>query len=70
MVINFHVHMMRFQVDWPRELGEFYIKDMFHGDCWLTGKPWRPEDFFTCGRRQNFWPGSKRWGFIVTRNRR
>ena len=45
MVINFHVHMMRYQVDWPRELGEFYIKEMFQGDCWHTGKPWRPEDF-------------------------
>ena len=45
MVINFHVHMMRYQVDWPKELGEFYIKEMFQGDCWLTGKPWRPEDF-------------------------
>ena len=45
MVINFHVHMMRYQVNWPRELGEFYIKEMFQGDCWLTGKPWRPEDF-------------------------
>ena len=39
MVINFHVHMMRYQVDWPKELGEFYIKEMFQGNCWHTGKP-------------------------------
>ena len=45
MVINFHVHMMRYQVDWPEELGRFYIDNMFRGNCWHTGKPWRPEDF-------------------------
>jgi len=45
MIINTHTHMMRFGVDFPRELGEFYV-DKFQGiDCWHTGEPWKPEDF-------------------------
>jgi predicted TIM-barrel fold metal-dependent hydrolase len=45
MIINTHTHMMRFGVDFPRELGEFYVR-MFEGqNCWHTGQPWRPEDF-------------------------
>lgn len=45
MVINTHVHMMRYGVDWPRELGQFYVDTMFKGECWHTGKRWQPEDF-------------------------
>lgn len=45
MIINTHTHMMRFNVDFPRELGEFYAS-MFEGqNCWHTGEPWKPEDF-------------------------
>ena len=41
-VINSHTHMQRFEVDFPRELGEFYV-NMFKGqDCWHNGKPWTP----------------------------
>jgi uncharacterized protein len=45
MIINTHTHMMRFGVDFPRDLGQFYV-DMFKGqNCWHTGQPWKPEDF-------------------------
>jgi hypothetical protein len=45
MIINSHAHMHRFEVDFSREIGEFYV-DMFAGHpCWYTGEPWRPEDF-------------------------
>jgi uncharacterized protein len=45
MIINTHTHMMRYEIDFPKKLGEFYV-DMFQGqNCWHTGKPWRPEDF-------------------------
>ena len=50
-LINSHTHMQRFEVDFPRELGEFYV-NMFKGqDCWHTGKPWTPEDFCVPGER-------------------
>lgn len=45
MLINTHVHMSRFGVDFAPELGQ-YFADMFRGtDCWFTGEPWKPEDF-------------------------
>ena len=45
MIINTHAHMSRFEVDFSRELGEFYV-NMFAGtNCWHTGQPWKPEDF-------------------------
>ena len=51
LVINTHTHMQRFDVDFPRKLGEFYV-NMFKGqDCWHTGKPWQPEDFCVPGER-------------------
>ena len=51
LVINTHTHMQRFEVDFPRKLGEFYV-NMFRGqDCWHTGKPWKPEDFCVPGER-------------------
>ena len=51
LLINTHTHMQRFEVDFPRKLGEFYV-NMFKGqDCWHTGKPWTPEDFCVPGER-------------------
>ena len=51
LLINSHTHMQRYEVDFPRKLGEFYV-NMFKGqDCWHTGKPWTPEDFCVPGER-------------------
>ena len=41
MLINTHVHMSRFGVDFAPELGE-YFANMFKGaTCWFTGEPWQ-----------------------------
>ena len=51
LLINTHTHLMRYEVDFPRELGEFYV-NMFKGqNCWHTGKLWTPEDFCVPGER-------------------
>ena len=43
MLINSHVHMSRFGVDFAPELGE-YFANMFKGaECWYTGEPWKAD---------------------------